>query len=44
MRLMAMRGLLVRLFESGRRRPVGGLFAAIPKPAPEGHGLRDANA
>ncbi|WP_255949904.1 FAD-dependent monooxygenase [Streptomyces odontomachi] len=34
--LMAMRGLLDRLLEHGRRRPAGGLFAAIPKPAPEG--------
>ncbi|WP_372672849.1 FAD-dependent monooxygenase [Amycolatopsis kentuckyensis] len=34
--LMAMRGLLDRLLEHGRRRPVGGIFAAIPKPAPEG--------
>ncbi|WP_280388122.1 FAD-dependent monooxygenase [Nocardia wallacei] len=34
--LMAMRGLLDRLLERGRRRPVGGLFAAIPAPAPEG--------
>jgi len=34
--LMAMRGLLDRLLERGRRRPVGGIFAAIPKPAPEG--------
>ncbi|MFJ7214765.1 FAD-dependent monooxygenase [Amycolatopsis sp. NPDC098790] len=33
--LMAMRGLLDRLLEHGRRRPVGGVFAAIPKPAPE---------
>ncbi|MGK3207137.1 FAD-dependent oxidoreductase [Amycolatopsis sp. MEPSY49] len=36
--LMAMRGLLDRLLERGRRRPVGGVFAAIPKPAPEGLG------
>jgi 2-polyprenyl-6-methoxyphenol hydroxylase-like FAD-dependent oxidoreductase len=34
--LMAMRGLLDRFLERGRRRPVGGVFAAIPKPAPEG--------
>lgn len=34
--LMAMRGLLDRILEHGRRRPVGGIFAAIPKPAPEG--------
>ena len=34
--LMAMRGLLNRILERGRRRPVGGLFAAIPKPAPKG--------
>jgi 2-polyprenyl-6-methoxyphenol hydroxylase-like FAD-dependent oxidoreductase len=34
--LMAMRGLLERMLERGRRRPVGGIFAAIPKPAPEG--------
>ncbi|MEU5258082.1 FAD-dependent monooxygenase [Amycolatopsis sp. NPDC021455] len=33
--LMAMRGLLDRLLAHGRRRPVGGIFAAIPKPAPE---------
>ncbi|GAB3565213.1 FAD-dependent monooxygenase [Amycolatopsis endophytica] len=33
--LMAMRGLLDRVLEHGRRRPLGGLFAAIPKPAPE---------
>ncbi|RSM41401.1 monooxygenase [Amycolatopsis balhimycina DSM 5908] len=33
--LMAMRGLLDRLLEHGRRRPVGGIFAAIPRPAPE---------
>ncbi|WP_174900223.1 FAD-dependent monooxygenase, partial [Acrocarpospora macrocephala] len=29
--LMAMRGLLDRILERGRRRPVGGIFAAIPK-------------
>ncbi|GAA3307706.1 FAD-dependent monooxygenase [Nonomuraea dietziae] len=34
--LMAMRGLLERLLERGRKRPVGGVFAAIAKPAPEG--------
>ncbi|MEW2359153.1 rifampin monooxygenase [Spirillospora sp. NPDC029432] len=34
--LMAMRGLLQRVLEHGRRRPAGGFFAAIPKPAPEG--------
>lgn len=34
--LMAMRGLLDRLLPHGRRRPAGGFFAAIPKPAPEG--------
>jgi 2-polyprenyl-6-methoxyphenol hydroxylase-like FAD-dependent oxidoreductase len=34
--LMAMRGLLDRLLAHGRRRPVGGIFAAIAKPAPEG--------
>ncbi|WP_433193646.1 rifampin monooxygenase [Nocardia sp. CA-107356] len=34
--LMAMRGLLDRILERGRQRPVGGIFAAIPKPAPEG--------
>ena len=33
---MAMRGLLDRILERGRQRPVGGIFAAIPKPAPEG--------
>ncbi|MFH8704108.1 FAD-dependent monooxygenase [Streptomyces rubrogriseus] len=33
--LMAMRGLLDRLLRHGRQRPVGGVFAAIPKPAPE---------
>ncbi|MFF0343165.1 FAD-dependent monooxygenase [Kribbella sp. NPDC004875] len=32
--LMAMRGLLDRLLENGRRRPVAGFFAAINKPAP----------
>jgi 2-polyprenyl-6-methoxyphenol hydroxylase-like FAD-dependent oxidoreductase len=34
--LMAMRGLLDRLLRHGRRRPVGGLFAAIPAPVPQG--------
>ncbi|HVW45116.1 MAG TPA: rifampin monooxygenase [Amycolatopsis sp.] len=34
--LMAMRGLLDRILERGRQRPVGGIFAAIAKPAPEG--------
>ncbi|MDQ7802552.1 rifampin monooxygenase [Amycolatopsis sp. A133] len=34
--LMAMRGLLDRLLERGRKRPAGGFFAAIPKPAPAG--------
>ena len=34
--LMAMRGLLDRFLERGRRRAVGGIFAAITKPAPEG--------
>ena len=34
--LMAMRGLLDRILERGRQRPVGGIFAAIPTPAPEG--------
>jgi 2-polyprenyl-6-methoxyphenol hydroxylase-like FAD-dependent oxidoreductase len=34
--LMAMRGLLERIAAHGRRRPVAGLFAAIPTPAPEG--------
>jgi len=34
--LMAMRGLLERLLAHGRRRPAGGFFAAIAKPAPEG--------
>lgn len=32
--LMAMRGLLERLHDHGRRRPAGGFFAAIAKPAP----------
>ncbi|GAA1364481.1 rifampin monooxygenase [Catellatospora chokoriensis] len=33
--LMAMRGLLERILERGRRRPAGAYFAAIDKPAPE---------
>ncbi|MFG1619888.1 rifampin monooxygenase [Nonomuraea wenchangensis] len=33
--LMAMRGLLDRLLPHGRRRPAGGIFAAIAKPAPK---------
>ncbi len=33
--IMAMRGLLDRFLERGRQRPVGGVFAAIPTPAPE---------
>lgn len=33
--LLAMRGLLDRVLERGRRRPAGGFFAAIAKPAPE---------
>ncbi|GIM93951.1 FAD-dependent monooxygenase [Paractinoplanes toevensis] len=34
--LMAMRGLLDRVLEHGRRRPAGSYFAAIDKPAPPG--------
>ncbi|WP_434443999.1 FAD-dependent monooxygenase [Lentzea sp. E54] len=34
--IMAMRGLLDRFLEHGRQRPVGGIFAAIPAPAPDG--------
>ncbi|WP_280339273.1 FAD-dependent monooxygenase [Nocardia neocaledoniensis] len=34
--LMAMRGLLDRLLDRGRRRPVGGIFAGIPTPVPDG--------
>ncbi|WP_432843988.1 rifampin monooxygenase [Dactylosporangium sp. CA-092794] len=34
--LMAMRGLLDRIAAHGRRRPAGGFFAAIDKPAPAG--------
>jgi 2-polyprenyl-6-methoxyphenol hydroxylase-like FAD-dependent oxidoreductase len=34
--LMAMRGLLDRMLERGRKRPAGGFFAAINKPAPAG--------
>ncbi|WP_116201697.1 FAD-dependent monooxygenase [Amycolatopsis circi] len=33
---LAMRGLLERVLERGRQRPVGGIFAGIPKPAPAG--------
>jgi len=33
--LMAMRGLLERIAGRGRRRPAGGFFAAIDKPAPD---------
>ncbi|WP_432894447.1 FAD-dependent monooxygenase [Kribbella sp. CA-245084] len=32
--VMAMRGLLDRMLERGRKRPAGGFFAAINKPAP----------
>ncbi|MEV6286057.1 FAD-dependent monooxygenase [Kribbella sp. NPDC051770] len=32
--VMAMRGVLDRLLEHGRKRPAGGFFAAIDKPAP----------
>jgi rifampicin monooxygenase len=34
--LMAMRGLLERILERGRRRPAAGFFAAITKPTPTG--------
>jgi rifampicin monooxygenase len=34
--LLAMRGLLDRVLAHGRQRPAGGLFAGIPKQAPEG--------
>ena len=34
--LMAMRGLLARILEHGRKRPAAGFFAAITKPAPRG--------
>ncbi|SDJ14732.1 2-polyprenyl-6-methoxyphenol hydroxylase [Lentzea albidocapillata subsp. violacea] len=34
--ILAMRGLLDRFLERGRQRPVGGSFAGIPKPTPEG--------
>ena len=34
--ILAMRGLLDRFLERGRQRPVGGVFAAIPRPAPAG--------
>ncbi|WP_406451051.1 rifampin monooxygenase [Streptomyces sp. NBC_00876] len=33
--LMAMRGLLDRVLEHGRKRPAGGIFAGIAKPAPK---------
>lgn len=33
--LFAMRGLLERILEHGRRRPPAGVFAAIDKPAPK---------
>ncbi len=33
--VMAMRGLLERMLERGRRRPAGAYFAAIDKPAPD---------
>lgn len=33
--VMAMRGLLERVLEHGRRRPAGAYFAAIAKPAPK---------
>lgn len=33
--LMAMRGLLDRLLQHGRKRPAGGFFAGIPEPAPQ---------
>ncbi|MEU5863738.1 rifampin monooxygenase [Nonomuraea sp. NPDC047529] len=34
--IMAMRGLLERVLEHGRRRPAAGFFAAIDKPVPKG--------
>ncbi|GAA0228827.1 FAD-dependent monooxygenase [Cryptosporangium japonicum] len=34
--LLAMRGLLERVLERGRKRPAGGFFAAIPAPVPDG--------
>ncbi|MCK2219461.1 FAD-dependent monooxygenase [Actinomadura sp. ATCC 31491] len=34
--LMAMRGLLDRLLQHGRKRPAAGFFAAIDKPVPQG--------
>ncbi|WP_067664187.1 rifampin monooxygenase [Nocardia miyunensis] len=34
--VMAMRGLLDRFLERGKQYPVGGFFAAITRPAPEG--------
>src|SRR6184192_3104267 len=40
--LMAMRGLLDRMLEHGRRRPAGGFFAGIDKPAPRGLDSRQA--
>lgn len=40
--LMAMRGLLERVLEHGRKRPAAGFFAAIDKPAPVG--LESAHA
>ncbi|SHN23770.1 FAD-dependent monooxygenase [Cryptosporangium aurantiacum] len=40
--LMAMRGLLERVLEHGRKRPAAGFFAAIPKPVPDG--LNSAHA
>ncbi|MDA2807586.1 FAD-dependent monooxygenase [Nocardiopsis suaedae] len=40
--LMAMRGLLDRILAHGRRRPVGGSFAAIARPAPEDLGSAHA--
>ena len=40
--LMAMRGLLDRILERGRKRPAGAYFAAIDKPAPAGLDTRHA--
>jgi rifampicin monooxygenase len=34
--LLAMRGLLDRLLPHGRQRPIGGIFAAMRSPSPEG--------
>ncbi|MGW6441752.1 FAD-dependent monooxygenase [Lentzea sp. NPDC055074] len=34
--ILAMRGLVDRFLERGRQRPVGGSFAGIPTPTPEG--------